>query len=592
MQTKTDNYKTAAFLTTLLLSSTVALCMLFIISSCLCATTTYDDFCYFLLSKLSKQDRITFFKETILSEKKYRIVQISLFTISLLAILLTIYLAKRRNHIQQQLETFRKAVSAIKEDQLTFLSQLGTPIQIYLFMLFFIQFLFFTICAIQFPISYDEAWTYLNFTGKSILSSASYYPAPNNHIFFSVLTNIAHVIPISDPKIKMRFISILSSVLSSYIFFKLLTRFYSKKISLYTTALFTFSYPVALYSIQARGYEMLLLFSLIAIYTTVSYIQNAQRKYLVIYLLSIIAGFYTIPTFLYFFASLQLFILCHCLVTKQIALLKKFMIADLIAGFMVLILYAPVIFINGISAITENPYVKSISFSSVTVQLPAHLFYVLNWLWGLDKGGELLSVFLIIVLFGMLLQKGNTDRRPALLLMLLLILAPPVILLVQRVIPFERTWQYLVVPFFFSLCSFFSFISRLISGIRINRNIAFGILLTITIALLILKFPPDYSAKHHMDFRANELFSKVDPNRIHSIASNEVLMTDLLTYRIASTNKKAAVKIVKIADSSEIYADAIVLNNDSASLIKNLSDYTLITKNEYIQFYLKKENLN
>jgi hypothetical protein len=566
--------------------------LFFIVTTFFLISTTHEDFCNFLLSKLGKQDRIIFFKENVLSEKKYRIVQIALFALSVLAIALTIFVVKRRRHIQQQFETFLKAVSAIKEDELSFVSQLGTPVQIYLFLLFFIQFLFFTICAIQFPISYDEAWTFLNFTDKSILSSVSYYPAPNNHIFFSVLTNITHLIPISDPKIKMRFISILSSVLSSYIFFKLLTKFYSKKISLYTTALFTFSYPVALYSIQARGYEMLLLFSLIAIYTTVCYIRNAQRKYLVIYLLSSIAGFYTIPTFLYFFASLQLFILCHCLITKQIAFLKKFMIADLIAGCLVLILYTPVIFINGLSAITENPYVKSISFSSVTDQLPGHLIDVLNWLWGLNKGGELLSVFMIIVLFGMLLQKGNTDRKPVLLLMLLLILAPPVIILIQRVIPFERTWQYLVVPFFFSLCGFFTFFSRLLSRLHINRNFTFGILLTITSALLILKFPREYSAKHNLDFRANELFSKIDPNRIHNIASNEILITDLLTYRIASTNKKASVKIVKIAGSSEIYADAIVLNNDSTSLIKNLSDYTLITKNEYIQFYLKKENLN
>ena len=44
--------------------------------------------------------------------------------------------------------------------------------------------------AIRLPVTYDEAWTYLYFTINSPLVSASFYPAPNNHILFSLLARV------------------------------------------------------------------------------------------------------------------------------------------------------------------------------------------------------------------------------------------------------------------------------------------------------------------------------------------------------------------------------------------------------------------
>ena len=39
--------------------------------------------------------------------------------------------------------------------------------------------------ALKMPVSYDEAWTFLNFTNKGFFTSITSYDDPNNHVLFS-----------------------------------------------------------------------------------------------------------------------------------------------------------------------------------------------------------------------------------------------------------------------------------------------------------------------------------------------------------------------------------------------------------------------
>ncbi|MFT3796805.1 hypothetical protein [Flavobacterium sp.] len=58
--------------------------------------------------------------------------------------------------------------------------------------------------ALQMPVSYDEAWTFLNFTRKGFVASASHYPAPNNHVLHSLVTNLTYHLPGLSNLFKMR----------------------------------------------------------------------------------------------------------------------------------------------------------------------------------------------------------------------------------------------------------------------------------------------------------------------------------------------------------------------------------------------------
>lgn len=579
---------TSRLLITLLLSSSFILSIFLLATTIFLFINQYDDFCHLLLSKLGKPEKENLFKSSFLSKEKYSILQIALLVTSFMSLLFSFAFLKKRTQAQERLTPVLKRTNTIFIDQRRFINEIK-PIRFYFFTFLVLQFIFFSCCAFTFPISYDEAWTYLNFTNKSILSSATYYPAPNNHVLFSILTNITNILPIDDPKIKMRMINVFLSILSSYIFFKLLCKFYSQKISLFTTALFTFSYPVALYSMQARGYGMLLLFSLTAIYSSISYLEFPSKKYMIIYLIAIIAGFYTIPTFLYPFIAMQLFICWNCFSNKKLGLFKNFVFVNCIGGCMVFILYAPIIFINGLQAITNNSYVKSISLTQVMHQLPEHFTYSLNWLLGVNKGGVVMVALIILSLCYTLINKNmENGLKNASQCMLLLLLSPPVMLIFQRVVPFERTWTYLTIPVFFGLGAMLTQLLQYFQNVRFESKLIYPIVLLLVITLFIINFPSSYKEKHPIDYQADKLFTKENIQGLHTVASNEILLTDLLTYKITILNKNIPVKILGIDTTTAIYADALVLNNNIVTPIKNLTDYTFIGKNEYLQLYLKK----
>lgn len=583
-----ENNAAARFLTLCLIGIAWIFVILLIITTVFLLLTGHENFCEQLLTKLGKQDRIDFFKKSLLSANKYKLLQIVFALFSLLFTFLAISLVRKKTRVQSKLTILLEKTSTVLVEQAGFLKHLTADVRFYLLILLLVQFIFLLVYAFKLPISYDEAWTYLNFTNKSVLSSASYYPAPNNHVFFSILTNITDLIPLNNPKIKMRIINVFFSTVSTYIFFKFLYRFYTPKISLFVTTLFIFSYPVALYGIQARGYGMVLFFSLLTVYSTFFYLRTSSKRYLAVYLISITAGFYTIPTFLYFFISLQIFIICYCLNKRN--LLKRIMLINSAAGVLVSILYLPIIFVNGLQAITNNPYVRSIPFSNILSQLTEHLIYVVNWLIGISTLGEFFAVLVISMLFYTLIHTHeNRQLKMISLLMLILFLCPPFIIIIQRVIPFERTWIYLTIPFYIGVATLLHLVLKYIPTTRLNTNQWFGIVLAITIVAMLLKFPSDYRKRHIMDFQANDLFSNIEPGKIREIASNEILMTDFLVYRIQAASNNPPLKIVKFIDSCNVYADALILDNKTTAQVVNMDAYTLIQKNDFIRFYLKKQ---
>lgn len=583
---------TSKFLITLLLFLSFAITLALVTFSVFLLVNNYDNFCHLLLSKLGKSDKERFFKESFLQKEKYQIIQIIVVIASFITLFANFLLLKRREAAREKLTPLLVKINLIVCDQVTFLKTLK-HLKFFFFALLFVQFSFFTWCAITFPISYDEAWTYLNFTNKSVLASVSYYPAPNNHVLFSILTNITNIVPFSDPKIKMRMINILFSLISTFVFFKFLCKFYSTQISLFIVTAFAFTYPVALYSMQARGYGMLILFSLISIYSTISYLQAPSKKQFTIYLLSIIAGFYTIPTFLYPFISLQLFIGWFCITNKKTYELKKFLVANCIGGCIVLILYAPIIFISGLKAITNNAYVKSISLTQVIHDLPEHFTYSFNWLFGLNSGGTLLVGLIAIALFLTLVGKQKQrGLKIAGLCMFIFIFAPPFILILQRVVPFERTWTYLTIPFFFGLAAILMLISAYFKNISVQNKFMFPAILVFTAAVLTAYFPKNYKSKHPIDYQADELFTVDNIRTIHSVTSNEILLTDMLTYKISVLNNNTSPKITGIDTTAKVNTDALILDNNFIAPVKNLNEYTFIGKNDYIQLYLKKTIAN
>lgn len=72
------------------------------------------------------------------------------------------------------------------------------------------------------PITYDEAFTYLNFIDRGILVSSTYYPAPNNHVLYSIISSLLNHFVSLHSILPYRFISLIFYILSIFVFIKII----------------------------------------------------------------------------------------------------------------------------------------------------------------------------------------------------------------------------------------------------------------------------------------------------------------------------------------------------------------------------------
>jgi len=286
--------------------------------------------------------------------------------------------------------------------------------------------------AIVMPICYDEGLTYLYFTSRSMLASMSYYPEPNNHILNSLLTNITYHLPFGDSEFRLRLPSLLVSLLTWIIAYKLLITYFNKQVALIVTGIGSMIFLVFYYSYQSRGYALVNLFFISAFYNALGiiYKKDSLNNWVWFGVCSIL-GFYTMPSFLYPFLTLNLLILIY----NRPNIRRQF-VTNAIVTMITVILYLPIVVVNGLNALTNNTYVKSIDRGEVIRKLPEFFSTSLNELtqspW----------YFTVLALLPSLIYTLVKRQGFNISLFLLFLLSPWVLLAAHAVIPFPRTFNY------------------------------------------------------------------------------------------------------------------------------------------------------
>lgn len=292
------------------------------------------------------------------------------------------------------------------------------------------------------PIYYDEAWTYLVFTRKGVIESATYYPMPNNHVFFSILTAIFSLVKIF-PTLQIRLVSALSALLAGFIFWRLL-RDSSKTAAILASVFLMSLFGFFHYAVLARGYALQTLFVILAVYSLQSYFTTPDKKYRLFYVLAMVGGFWTIPTFLY--PGVILHIALFFVLNRNI---KQWFQAtsQLIIGLW--LVYFPLILRNGLSALVSNSTNERVPFAVFLEKLPEHLHRTLNFLVGFNTSAETAFflifgiVFCLIFLFFLDKLLVETGQIRLLNLLFFALFLSPLLLFLHSVIPFERTWTFL-----------------------------------------------------------------------------------------------------------------------------------------------------
>lgn len=285
----------------------------------------------------------------------------------------------------------------------------------------------------KFPVIYDEALTYLAFVKDNPYQFLFYYPEPNNHIFYSLLVNIVNFVPGLDILYGMRLISVSAMMLSWLIVYRLIKSSNSDKIALLVTGISSCLYFMLFFSSLGRGYSFSVLFFIICLYAAVYIVKGYDNiKYWSIFTISAILGFYTMPSFLYSFISINLFILLF-----NPKAIKSQIYSGITIILITLILYIPVFIVSGLDSVIANHYVAPLDRMTVLKRMTAFVMWTFSDIFGVSAYIALFATAAIIAY--------SLIRKDYKVFVLWIIFCgiPFLLLIIHSVIPYSRTFLYL-----------------------------------------------------------------------------------------------------------------------------------------------------
>ena len=211
---------------------------------------------------------------------------------------------------------------------------------------------------------YDETYTYINFINNGFFYSATHWPAPNNHILYSMLSSLINW---CGNYIGLRGISFLAAVGTVTLLYMLLKEMTSKNVSIITVLSYSMLFLVNRLAVQGRGYSLATFFMMLAIYCgyRICYKDVSKKEY-IWWSISLWLGLYTVVTSVYWVVAVCLCAGIVLLIFKKYKNLLKLIISSLFAAIMTLISYSIMWFSIGAQQIsmdvTTGYYGKNVWF--------------------------------------------------------------------------------------------------------------------------------------------------------------------------------------------------------------------------------------
>ena len=275
------------------------------------------------------------------------------------------------------------------------------PVSLVFFLLFYL------------PITYDEAFTFINFIDRGVIVSASYYPSPNNHVLYSIIGAFVNLFNFNTI-MPFRIISAVFFLLSLIIIVKIFLRnsLSLKKYHYLLISVFPLNLVYVYNSSLARGYALLVLLTLVNIYVIQKILKNDDDKHLQIFSFFTSLAFYTIPSYFY----------CHLIFCILIFFFKKnsfrFLIkSNIIILFLSFLFFFPIIIFQGYNFIFAPEVIDRVNYNE--------LFFYLSSLKGLLEndifGMSIFTLILFSIISFYLSIKVNKWKEFLLLLFVILL---------------------------------------------------------------------------------------------------------------------------------------------------------------------------
>lgn len=376
-----------------------------------------------------------------------------------------------------------------------------------------------------YPAHFDEIMSYQRFASSTPWKTVSFYPAPNNHVLHNLF--VLFITRWFGGSIScIRMAAFVAGILAIPLTFCLGRRLFDDVTGLFAAGLLAVSSYHIQYSVNGRGYTMIVLATLAAFILADRLRQNRSLLAWFCFILVCTAGFFTIPIMLYPFLGIMLW-LTFSYLAKDISpqYEGRFPLYLVLSGSSVtaltVLLYTPVIIFSGWKALSSNAFIEALSWSQLMQRMPGFLSQV----WG-TWVRDLPPLFTILIVAGTMLsplRQVAQRGRHKIWLVLPLILGFSLVLVAQRAIPYTRVCLFLL-PFLFLLSAAgWVFLSNDLIKLQIQRvwlvqwlSVLLLLLVIVSMAVPVYQSPAIYLEQEtgslpQADLVANYLISRIEP---------------------------------------------------------------------------------
>ncbi|MBD3676742.1 MAG: glycosyltransferase family 39 protein [Planctomycetaceae bacterium] len=299
---------------------------------------------------------------------------------------------------------------------------------------------------LQQPMRYDEAHSFLEYSSQPWFVTVAKYTEPNNHVGHNLFVHLTtQLMGDSEPIIRLP--AFLAGVLMIPFAYLLARQFSSASAgAVFAAAVVATSSPLIEYSTNARGYTLVGLFTLFAWLCADKIRETGNRAAIIGLILSGAYGLWVIPVMLY---PLSMIFTWAVLAPQRspnqtFRVVKRFqrlLICGIGIIIFTLLLYLPILLVEGPRALIANPYVGSLSWHEFGKRLSESAFFTIKFL-SRDIGLTVAGIAFLATLAGIVMCRRRT--RFSLLTAMASVLIPVTLLTAQRVVPPERIWLFLI----------------------------------------------------------------------------------------------------------------------------------------------------
>lgn len=298
------------------------------------------------------------------------------------------------------------------------------------------------------PMRYDEAYTFNIFASRPMLRIISDYHLPNNHIFHSILVHFAYRLFGNQPWVVRlpAFVAGIALVPAGYLAAR---AFFNAEAAILASSMIAFFPILVNYSTNARGYTLMTLCTLLlmSLGTYVKFHRNRAAWALMIVVSTL--GFYTVPTMLYPFGAIGLWLLLSWLskdtvTVYDMSFIKRLFILGILTVLLVFVLYTPVFIVNGLDQVFSNTFVEALEWGRFWKLLTRRF----KGTWTVfNKGVPRTLTWSLVIGFGAALFLRHKNAQHKVAFPLVLVFFSGAVVVIQRVAPFDRMWLF-AVPIF------------------------------------------------------------------------------------------------------------------------------------------------